>query len=87
VLLPPGAAEAEEALAVERSSAVRQALTSIRVQVAGGTVSRDEAARRIVEVVESFGLQRVEPPPALEPVDESEIGVVCWMAVLPPNGS
>ena len=84
VLLPPGAAEAEEALSVERSSAVRHALGTIRASVLEGTVSREDAARRIVEVVESFGLQPVEPPPLLEPIEESDIGVVCWMAVLGP---
>jgi len=85
VLLPPGAAKAEEALSVERSSAVRQALAAIRALVTEGSVSRDDAARRIVEVVESFGLQAVEPPPALEPIVEDDVGVVCWMAVHPPT--
>lgn len=87
VLLPLGASEAEEALAVERSSAVRQSLTAIRAQVTEGAISRGEAAVRIVEVVESFGLQRVEPPPLLEPIDESDLGVVCWMVVLPSDDS
>ena len=85
VLLPPGAAQAEQALSVERGSAVREALSSIRAKVNGGEMSRDEAARRIVELVESFGLQPVEPPPALEPIDEEGVGVVCWMAVLGPQ--
>jgi superfamily II DNA or RNA helicase len=83
VLLPPGAAEAEEALSVERSSAVRQALALIRSLVSEGSISRDEAATRIVQVVESFGLRAVEPPPALEPINDDDIGVVCWMVVLP----
>ena len=83
VMLPPGAAEAEEALSVERGSNVRQALNEIRALVAEDTISRDDAARRIIEVVGSFGLQAVEPGLALEPIDESDIGVVCWMAVLP----
>jgi hypothetical protein len=52
--------------------------------VTEGGISRDDAARRIVEVVESFGLQVVEPPPALEPILEDDVGVICWMAVLPP---
>jgi hypothetical protein len=87
VLLPSGAAEAEEALSVERSATVRQALSEVRSLVAEGTIFRDEAARRIVEVVAGFGLQAVEPPPPLEPIDESDIGVVCWMAVLPVTGA
>jgi hypothetical protein len=85
VLLPPGAGTAEEALGVERSSTVRHALTEIRSQVVQGAISRDDAARQIVEVVESFGLQPVEPPALLDPVDESDVGVVCWMAVLPTD--
>ena len=39
---------AEEALAVERSSTVRHALTEIRSRVVQGTISRDDAARQIV---------------------------------------
>ncbi len=83
VMLPPGAAEAEEALGVERSSGVRQALNDVRASLSENGISRDEAARRIVEVVVTFGLQPVEPPPVLEPIEESDVGVVCWMAVLP----
>lgn len=85
VALPPGAEPAEEALSVERSSAVRRELAAIRDQVVAGAISRDEAARSIVEVVDSFGLQPVEPAPSLEPITEDDIGVVCWMGVLPPG--
>ncbi len=85
VLLPRGADVAEAALSVERSSTVRQALTQVRSRVVQGTESRDDAARAVVDVVESFGLQPVEPPPLLDPVDEDDIGVVCWMAVLGPQ--
>jgi len=85
VLLPPGAADAEEALAVERSSTVRHALTAIRSAIVDGTISRDDAARQIVDVVASFGLQPVEPPPPLDPITENDVGVVCWMIVLPPT--
>lgn len=83
--LPVGAGEAEEALSVERSSAVRQALADVRKATADGTVSRDQAGERIVAIVRSFGLQAVEPAPALPIIDESDVGVVCWMAVLPPS--
>jgi superfamily II DNA or RNA helicase len=86
VMLPPGASEAESALSVERGSNVRQALNELRASVTEGEISRDDAARRVVEIVESFGLQPVEPGPALEPIDEADIGVVCWMAVLPSAG-
>lgn len=84
ITLPAGAAEAEQALSVERSSAVRQAIAEIRRQTVDKVISRDQAANRIVGVVGSFGLQAVEPPPALTVIDESNVGVVCWMAVLPP---
>ncbi len=85
VLLPPGAPEAEEALTVERSSTVRHSLTEIRNAVVEGVISRDDAARQIVDVVRSFGLQPVEPPPLLDPITEDDVGVVCWMIVLPPS--
>lgn len=85
--LPPGAAEADEALAVGRSSSVRHALTEIRRQVVDGMISRNDAARAIVEVVRTFGLQAVEPPPPLEQITEEDLGVVCWMAVLPTQPS
>ena len=71
---------------MERSSAVRQALAAIRTLLSEGSITRDEAATRIVQVVESFGLRAVEPLPPIEPITEDDIGVVCWMAVLAPNG-
>lgn len=83
VMLPPGAADAEEALGVERSSGVRHALNNVRASLSEGRISRESAARRVVEIVDSFGLQPIEPPPVLEPIEESDVGVVCWMAVLP----
>ena len=83
VALPVGAGEAAEALSVERSSSVRHALGDVRGLVQDGLISRDEAAVKIVEVVENFGLRAVEPPPPLEVITEDDIGVVCWMVVLP----
>jgi hypothetical protein len=83
VSLPDGATRADEALSVERSSTVRKALSTIRNDLEKASISRDEAARRIVAVVADFGLQTIPPPPPLEPITEDEIGVVCWMAVLP----
>ena len=85
VALPVGAADAEEALTVGRGPLVRQALAKVSRDLAEGTVSRGLAARRIVEIVQEFGLQGVPPGPALEPVTEDDIGVVCWLAVLPPR--
>jgi superfamily II DNA or RNA helicase len=87
VALPEGADRAYEALSVERSSTVRQALVAIRDDLQKGSVSRDEAARRIVRLVDDFGLRGVPPPPPLEPISEDDVGVVCWMIVLPPSSA
>lgn len=83
VTLPPGAGAADEALGVERSSSVRQALAEIRRLLVEGEISRDDGARRVVDVVKDFGLQPVEPPPPLSRITEDDVGVVCWMAVRP----
>ncbi len=85
VALPPGADVAEEALSVERGSAVRQALSDTKRRLDVAEISREEAARRIVDLVESYGLQPVESGPPVEPIDEDGVGVVCWMGVLPPR--
>lgn len=83
VALPPGADLADEALSVERSSAVRRALGGVQDRVLGAEITLDEAAVQIVAVVQDFGLQPVEPPPLPEKIGEDDLGVVCWMAVLP----
>ncbi|HEY8767920.1 MAG TPA: helicase-related protein [Dehalococcoidia bacterium] len=87
VSLPTGASRAEEALLVERSSTVRHALAAVRDELGRGSISRNEAARHIVSVVDDFGLQAVSPPPPLEPISQDDIGVVCWMVVLAPGGA
>lgn len=80
--LPAGAERASQALSVERSSAVRRALNEIKASLEEETISRDEAAKRVVGVVEAFGLQPValEEPP--RPIDAGDLGVVCWMGVV-----
>lgn len=83
VPLPDGAANAEAALRVDRSGTVRQALGRIQRATDDGSLSRTEAAREIVGIVDSFGLLPVEPPPPLDPISEEDLGVVCWMGVLP----
>lgn len=85
VALPADAAEAEEALSVERGPLIRRALSEIARLLNEAQIDRDEAARRIVGVVSEFGLQSVDPPPPLEPITPDELGVICWMAVLPPT--
>ena len=42
-----------------------------------------EAAQRIIDVVAFYGLTKVDSPEPLPPITEEDIGVVCWMAVLP----
>lgn len=83
VALPPGAPEAEEALRVERSSAVRRALGDIQAGREAGELSPDQSAQAIVDLVRDFGLQPVEPPPLPDKITVDDLGVVCWMAVLP----
>jgi superfamily II DNA or RNA helicase len=83
VALPVGAEDADELLAVPRDSAVKTALAEVQRRVASGAVSRDQAAEALVGVVREFGLTAVPPPPVLEPISEDDLGVVCWMRVLP----
>ncbi len=87
VVLPEGAERAEAALRVERSSAVRRALNEIWTATREERISRNEAAARVVELVERLGLQPVELEDLPEPITEDDLGVVCWTAVLPPAES
>jgi hypothetical protein len=79
-----GAEEAEEALSVGRSSAVRKAIGAIKASVHAGASTLDDAAVAIVAVVEQFGLQGIEEPSVPQRVTADDLGVVCWMAVLAP---
>ena len=79
---PDGAAEAWEVLQVGRSQPERKALGEIKRLLEREEISSTEAARRIVDVTRSYGLRPVEPPAVREPIEESDVGVVCWMAVL-----
>ncbi len=81
-----GADEAEEALSVGRSSAVRRALGEVEDAVRGQTLTLDDAAARIVGVVGEFGLRAVPEPPLPVALTAEDLGVVCWMAVLPAAG-
>jgi superfamily II DNA or RNA helicase len=75
--------QVDAALSVERSSAVRRALRQVQDRLEAADVSRDGAAAAVVGVVRDFGLRPVEPPPLPEKIDADQLGVVCWMAVLP----
>jgi superfamily II DNA or RNA helicase len=87
VYLPEGADHAEQALSVQRGTATRRDLGHIRGLLQQAAITRDEAARRIVDLVVDYGLHPVEPPPAVEPITADDLGVVCWMAVLPDNSA
>jgi superfamily II DNA or RNA helicase len=86
VVAPPGLEQAEAALSVGRSSAVRKALSAVEQRVHAGELDLDGAAAEIVAVVGQFGLRPVEPPLLREPITVDDLGVVCWMAVLPREG-
>ena len=85
VAYAPGAEEAEEALSVGRSSAVRKAIGAIETGVHNGTRTLDAAAAAIVSVVQTFGLQGVEAPAVPQRITLDALGVVCWIAVLGPK--
>lgn len=49
-------------------------------------IEATEKSRRLVEKIEELGLQPYEAPEPLPPIEEEEIKLVCWMAVVPENG-
>ena len=83
VILPDGADKAADALAVERSSSVRRELNGIAAEVKEERISRNDAARRIVDLVSVVGLQPVKLDDVPPEITEDDLGVVCWMVVLP----
>jgi hypothetical protein len=87
VILPEGADRAADALAVERSSAVRRALNEIAAETREERISRNEAARLVVELVERLGLQPVALDDVPPTISDDDLGVVCWMVVLGPETS
>ncbi len=83
VPLPPGADDAAAALAAGRGTIVRRTLGEIRRSVETQAISQGEAALRVVELVREEGLRPVDPPARVEPITAADLGVVCWMEVLP----
>lgn len=83
VILPEGAERAAEALSVARATAVRRSLNEIRTEVADERISRNEAAARVVALVEDLGLRPVAADDFPEEISEDDLGVVCWMVVRP----
>ncbi len=75
--------QGDEALSVGRSNLVRRELSALRREYEGKGMSAADCARRIIEVVEQFGLQPVQPPQAPQPITQNDLGVVCYQVVLP----
>ncbi len=85
VVLPVGAEEADELLSVPRGAVVRSSLSDVQRDLSARRISNNEAAERIVEAVREYGLTPVPPPPVFAPVTEDDVGVVCWMRVIPTS--
>ncbi|MXW71338.1 MAG: hypothetical protein F4Z74_07805 [Acidobacteria bacterium] len=83
IALPDGGEAAAEALRVGRGSIVRRTLGQIRRRVAEGKTSKPQAALEIVDLVRTEGLRPADPPERLETISDGDVGVVCWMEILP----
>lgn len=59
-------------------------LGDVKAQVDDRAITLDIAATEIVAAVGEYGL-RWTPAPLAEKVTVDDLGVVCWMAVLPPR--
>lgn len=79
------AERAGQALSVSLSSTLRRRLGELQAAQLAGSLSRDDAAAAVIALVEEFGLRPVDPLPRPEEVNVEDLGVVCWMAVLPTN--
>ena len=82
IAVPPGGAEAYEALSVGRSQPVRRALGEVKRLLDDEKITQGGAAKRIVDIVKMFGLRKVEKTPEKEEITADDVGVVCWMGVL-----
>ena len=75
--------DADEALSSGRGSRVQRDLSALRREYTDRRMSAHDCADRIVEIVKQFGLRPVKPLPAPDPIEEDDIGVVCYQIVLP----
>ena len=75
--------QADEALSAGRNNLVRRELSELRRELEGSGMSVGDCARRIIEIVERFGLRPVDAPPVPQPITEEDLGVVCYQVVLP----
>ena len=74
---------AYEALEIERGSQIRRALGNIRREHDRESTNPTEAARQIIDLIEFYGLRDIDTSAPAPEITEDDIGVVCWMAVLP----
>lgn len=74
---------ADEALSVGRNNLVLRALSSLRREYADGGMSLPDCARRVVDVVEGFGLRPVQASELPIAITEEDLGVVCYRVMLP----
>ncbi len=44
-----------------------------------------QCAAHILDIVRSFGLETVTPPPVPQSISKEDLGVVCYQAVLPSS--
>lgn len=75
--------DADSALSAGRNALVKRELSRLRRDRAEGNLSLVECAERIAGVVEKFGLRPVGEPKATMPASKDDIGVVCYLVVLP----
>ena len=64
------------------SSSTSESLNEIAAEARAERISRNEAARRVVDLVERVGLQPVILDDVPTVITEGDLGVVCWMAVI-----
>ncbi len=79
----PAARAAYDALEIERGGQVRQALGRIRRELASQTLNPTDAVQQIIDLVDFYGLRDIDPATPPADLTEEDVGVVCWMAVLP----
>jgi hypothetical protein len=74
--------DADLALGVGRDALVRRALSQLRREYDEGQMTIFMCANRILEVIESFGLEPVTPPSPPRSISKEDLGVVCYQVVL-----
>jgi hypothetical protein len=78
--------QGDQALSAGRNNLVRRELSELRRQYEGGGISISDCARRIISVVERFGLRPVETLKAPDLITEDDLGVVCYQVMVPFAG-